>query len=258
MILVDQTNHPVNFGQKPLRIISLVPSQTELLYYLGLEKMVVGITKFCVHPTSWFKLKTRVGGTKNVNIEKIKALAPTHIIANKEENTKAQIELLRQSFEVYTSDINSLDDSYQMMRDVGLLTSTKNKVETLIESLSSSFKKLPKLNGTVLYLIWNDPYMSAGCNTFINSMLILIGLQNADVSNLRYNEISKEKIIEIAPDYIFLSSEPFPFKNKHIQIVEKFSDAKTILVDGEMFSWYGSRLLSFKSYIENDLLLKLD
>lgn len=257
MKLVDQTNHPINSSNGNLRIVSIVPSQTELLYYLGLGEKVVGVTKFCVHPSNWFKTKDRIGGTKTIDIEKVKALKPSIIFANKEENTREDIEILRQHFQVYTSDIKSLEDSYQMINDIGLITFTKKRSELLIKTLKSDFSSLSKLRGTVLYLIWYNPYMSAGTSTFINCMLSLIGLKNADQSNLRYDEINEAKIIELSPDYIFLSSEPFPFKDKHAKALRQFSRAKIIRVDGELFSWYGSRLLGFKKYYEISLLPQL-
>ena len=248
MRLVDQTNHPVVLDKEPLRIVSLVPSQTELLYYLDLDKETIGITKFCVHPKTWHQSKERVGGTKTCDIEKIRRLKPHLIIANKEENTKEDIEKLRKEFQVYTSDIQTLEDAYQMMQNIGQLTNRKSKADQIIDTLKEHFKDLPKINRKVLYLIWKRPYMSAGSQTFITTVLNKIGLENAHQANLRYDEITEAEISQINPDFIFLSSEPYPFKDKHLKELEALSDARVLLVDGEMFSWYGSRLLDFKTY----------
>ncbi|MFK8044337.1 MAG: ABC transporter substrate-binding protein [Crocinitomicaceae bacterium] len=253
MKLVDQTNHPVDLQQPAARIISLVPSQTEYLSFLGLSNEVVGITKFCVHPTDWFSKKERIGGTKNINIDKVIQLQPDLIIANKEENRKEEIEILRQHFQVYTSDIVSINDSFQMMKDVGRLAGKESIAVQLCKSLKKDFTCLPIFSGTVLYLIWRSPYMTAGTNTFINTMLQLIGLKNAHQTNKRYDEISEKMIAELNPDFIFLSSEPYPFKQAHVFELERLTKAKVLLVDGEMFSWYGSRLQKFMPYVKKTL-----
>lgn len=254
MALVDQINHPVSLSGKPLRIVSLVPSQTELLAYLGLEESVIGITKFCIHPNKWFREKQRIGGTKNVKLDEIEALKPDLIIANKEENTKDDILHLQKRFQVYTSDIVDISSAYQMMVDIGKLTNTERKAEELVHQLKKDFKDLAKLTGTALYMIWREPFMSAGTNTFINTMLKLIGLKNAHTTNLRYDEVRKDEITALKPDYVFLSSEPYPFKQKHIDELKELTSAKILLVDGEMFSWYGNRLLHFKDYVNQKLL----
>ncbi len=254
MKLVDQTNHPVKINNNELRIVSLVPSQTELLSYLGLNTEVVGITKFCVHPQQWFKTKERVGGTKSCKIDKIRLIRPTLIIANKEENSKADIELLRNEYEVYTSNIISLKHVYQMIKDIGRLVDKQKASEKLIDQLQISFNNFTKIDGRVLYLIWKNPFMCAGKSTFINTMLQLIGLENAHFNNQRYDEISISEMVKINPDYVFLSSEPYPFKEKDINELASVLSAKIILIDGEMFSWYGSRLLNFKTYYLNTLL----
>jgi len=255
MKLVDQTHHPINLSKPAKRIISLVPSQTEYLSYLGLNTEVIGITKFCVHPSEWFKQKQRIGGTKQINIDHVIGLQPDLVIANKEENTKEDIEALRQHFQVYTSDIACIADMFQMMRDIGDLTHKKSEAIALCEALKKDFSDLPKFKGTVLYLIWKSPFMAAGTDTFIHTMLQLIGLKNAHETNRRYDEISEKAIIDLNPDYIFLSSEPYPFTQVHISDIQKYTTAKVVLVDGEMFSWYGSRLQNFKAYV-NDTLEK--
>lgn len=241
----------------PLRIISLVPSQTELLHYLGLETEVVGITKFCVHPTSWYKNKTRVGGTKNVDINKIKLLNPNLIIANKEENVKEQIEELQQNFNTLVTDVNSLQDAYEMIKEVGFLTDSLNKSEALINIIKEGFKELdtkqisPKPK-SVCYLIWENPFMTVGGDTFINSIIKEAGWVNIFENKFRYPETTMEEIIQLNPDYIFLSSEPYPFKEKHKNEIlsnNPMLTSEIILVDGEMFSWYGSRLLSTPGYL---------
>lgn len=252
-------NNIIRLAEKPKRIISLVPSQTEFLYDIGLDKEVVGITKFCIHPNGWFKAKTRVGGTKTVDFDKIKALNPDLIIANKEENTQSEIEALQKLYTVYVSDIFTLDDSFQMMTDIGLMTNKVERTKRVIESIRSNFVGLKQLNKKVLYLIWREPFMVAGQNTFINHLLGRCGLQNAIVEkSSRYEELTPEQITSLNVDYIFLSSEPYPFKQKHLAELEKLTTAKVVLVDGEMFSWYGSRLTKFKNYYNTTLTKEID
>ncbi len=232
----------------PKRIISLVPSQTELLYDLGLEDEVVGITKFCIHPEHWFRNKTRIGGTKDVKFDRVKALTPTLIIANKEENVKEQVEALASIAAIYTTDISTLEDAYHMMQEIGKLTNTSRKAEEIIRNIKDGFRMLseqlhPQTTKTCLYLIWKDPYMSVGGDTFIHDMMLHCKLENVVANETRYPSITIERIKSLAPEIILLSSEPYPFKEKHIAELQKhLPDAIILLTDGEMFSWYGSRL----------------
>jgi len=257
MTLNDQTNHKVVLKSKVLKIVSLVPSQTELLFHLGLENETIGITKFCVHPKAWHQTKQRVGGTKKVNIELVKSLSPDLIIANKEENSQEDIETLRKSYPVYTSDILTIEDAIEMMVDIGELTDKKAEAHALISKIKASLSQLPKIQGSVLYLIWKDPYMAAGIGTFINTILAKIGLENIHTTNQRYDEIKLDEITELNPEYIFLSSEPYPFKNDHLIELRSLLQSKIILVNGEVFSWYGPKLLELKPYLETDLLPQL-
>lgn len=244
----DQTQYQISLEKTPKRIISLVPSQTELLHSFGLEEEVVGITKFCIHPAEWFQSKERVGGTKKLDIEKIRALKPDLILGNKEENTKEEIELLRSEFAVWLSDIHDLDSAVDMIDQVGVLTNKIPAAQQLIHKILDAVLTLPTSNKTALYFIWNEPMMAAGKGTFIDAMLSEAGFKNA-LSVSRYPELGEEEIKKLNPDFIFLSSEPFPFKEKYRLIYqERFPDCKVVLVDGELFSWYGSRLLQSFDY----------
>ena len=270
----DQLNRKLELSSTPKRIISLVPSQTELLYDLGLRDEVVGITKFCIHPEEWFRSKTRVGGTKKYDFEKIKALQPDLIIGNKEENEQEQIEELMKHYPVWMSDIYTLKDAYDMITRVGALVGKTQEATNLkleIESKFHQFENLPpapskggqalQINSALhspnsklrtAYLIWNNPYMVAGHDTFINEILKLNGLENVFANKVsRYPEISNEELIAANPDLILLSSEPYPFKEKHIQVFRKLlPNVKIMIVDGEIFSWYGSRLLKAPEYFK--------
>jgi len=236
----------------PQRIISLVPSQTELLYDLGLGERVVGITKFCIHPESWFKSKHRVGGTKQVDMEKIRALKPDLIIGNKEENLKKDIEILAKEFPVWISDVRDLSGALDMIEQVGEITGTGNKAEILSKQIEERFKGLVPLepSRTVAYFIWHEPYMVAGHGTFVNEMLARCGLVNVfDADDARYPQITDQELEEAGPEVILLSSEPYPFKEKHLQEIKYICPGADVqLVDGELFSWYGSRLLKAPEY----------
>lgn len=232
-----------------MRIVSLVPSITELLYDLDLHQDVVGITKFCVRPEAWFRTKTRVGGTKTVDREKILALKPDWVIANKEENTKEDIEFLMHHTEVYVSNINTVDDALRMIRYVGEKTQRSVEAESMVKRILQSIKNYaPVTFRKAYYFIWQNPYMVAGRDTFIHNMMHLAGFENLCTAN-RYPEISEETILEHKPEVILLSSEPFPFKEKHrLSWQAAYPDSKILLVDGEIFSWYGSRMLHAIDY----------
>ncbi|MFN3916811.1 MAG: ABC transporter substrate-binding protein [Flavobacteriales bacterium] len=252
----DQMDREVEVNFPPLRIVSLVPSQTELLFDLGLEERAIGVTKFCVHPLHWRKTKDRVGGTKTLDIEKIISLNPDLIIGNKEENEREQIELLNGLFPVWMSDIYNLADSLNMIAEVGQLVDAADRAEELKKLIEQKFN-LPfygvSHNKKALYLIWRKPWMGAGNRTFIHDMLARLGFENV-LKNERYPEISKDELQMLSPQVVFLSSEPYPFKEQHVaEILQLLPKAKIFLADGEMFSWYGSRLLMAADYFSKNL-----
>ena len=248
----DQILNSIEIPFPPKKIISLVPSQTELLYDLGLENNKIGITKFCIHPKHLKKTKQIIGGTKNLNLEKIKQLKPDLIIANKEENEFAQIEELKKEFPVFVSDVNTLDSAFEMIRLIGLMTDTSNKAENLIHTINSSRAELSFTPlRSCIYLIWKDPYLTIGGDTFINAMLKEAGFENCYSSDLRYPETDFDQILAKSPDFLFLSSEPYPFNENHEQEFQKIlTKTRVYCVDGEMFSWYGSRMQQAFQYFK--------
>lgn len=254
----DQLGTEFTFNEIPKRIVSIVPSQTEFLFSLGLDEHIIGITKFCIHPEDKVVAKTIVGGTKNLNIEKIKELNPDIIIANKEENELSQIQELQKYFPVWISDICTLDEAYEMMRNMGELFHKQTIAEEIILNIIESFVELKAIikpsNERVAYFIWRNPTMLAGTNTFIHYMLEFIGFRNicAELENgSRYPSVKMDDINLLQPDRIMLSSEPFPFNEKHIEELSYiWPHAKVELVDGEMFSWYGSRLMESADYFK--------
>ena len=244
-LFTDMMGREVAVSYPPKRIISLVPSQTELLCDLGLEDEVVGITKFCVHPQEWFRNKKRVGGTKTVHIDIIKSLQPNLIIANKEENTKEQIEELAALYPVWISNIQTINEGLQMIREVGALVGKTDRADALANEIVSGFEGLKNTTNPkrVAYFIWRNPWMSVGSDTFINNMIEKMGWQNVLADKQRYPEIGLVELKDKDVELVLLSSEPYPFKEAHIaEIKAVLPHAEVMLVDGEMFSWYGSRM----------------
>ena len=248
--VTDQTGERVSLPRVPRRIVSLVPSQTELLYDLGLDEEVVGITKFCVHPESWFRTKTRIGGTKKVEVGRLNALGPDLVIANKEENTQEDVEAIRAFCPVWTSDVGTVDDALSMIRDISSLCGLEVEGGRLENEIRQSLVSITALNLKAAYLIWKDPYMTAGGDTFIHHMMEAAGIENVFKEKSRYREVSIEEIRASGAEMVLLSSEPYPFKIKDITELSKLlPKQKLVIVDGEMFSWYGSRMRHFAGYI---------
>jgi ABC-type Fe3+-hydroxamate transport system substrate-binding protein len=264
-VYTDQIGHSIILNKIPEKIISLVPSQSELLYDLGLDEKVVGITKFCVHPPVWYNTKTKLGGTKQLKMDLIHQIVPDLIIANKEENTKEQVEQLAEHYPVWVSDINNLQTAYEMIYAVGEITGTRDQATELISQIKTNLaenqgrstnhgNQLSIQSGIprTAYLIWKDPYMTVGGDTFIHSMMQTAGFENVFCELKRYPEVTIDQLKSAECELLFLSSEPFPFKQKHIEELKTFlPHTKIILVDGEMFSWYGSRLLYAPQYFKN-------
>lgn len=255
MRVTDQLGFSVEVPDLPRRIVSLVPSITELLAHLSLEKEVLGITKFCEFPTEWQQTKVRVGGTKNPNIKAIELLNPDLIVGNKEENTQEMLLKLKTRFPVWISDIETLEQALQMIEALGALTRRSMMATELNQQIASAFRGLEPIRPAkrCLYLIWCNPYMVAGSNTFIDDMLKWCGFENA-AANLegRYPELDAEGILALAPELVLLSSEPYPFKDSHADELRALlpNTSKCMLVDGTYFSWYGSRLAESPRYFQ--------
>jgi len=250
----DQMGNEILINFPPKRIVSIVPSQTELLFDLGLDHEIIGLTKFCIHPIEKFAERTKVGGTKKLNIDLIKDLKPDLIIGNKEENTQSDIEELAEHFPVWMSDVFTLNDAMKTINQIGELVDREPEAAYLNHLISAGFNDLKTLalqnqiDKKVAYLIWRKPYMAAGKNTFINDVLIANGMTNV-IHHERYPTITLEKLKYLNPQLILLSSEPYPFAEKHIEEIQKAIPNVSIkLVDGEMFSWYGSRLVKAVQY----------
>ena len=252
--VVDQMGRPVLAPHPPLRIVSLVPSQTELLFDLGLGQQLVGVTKFCIHPAEARHTASVIGGTKNFNFDKIAATQPDLIIGNKEENYAEGIAQLARHYPVWMSDITGLASALAMIRQVGAITGKSHLAQPLAAEIEQSFAALPSLAPVpvpVAYFIWRQPYMVAASGTFIDDMLARAGFRNVFAHLGRYPEITLPQLAEAAPARIFLSSEPYPFQAKHVAEFKAVCPAAKIqVVDGELFSWYGSRLRLSAAYLQ--------
>jgi ABC-type Fe3+-hydroxamate transport system substrate-binding protein len=253
----DQTGRRVYLDDIPQRIVSLVPSITEFLADLGLSERLVGITKFCIHPDSVFQNVIRVGGTKDFKVDKIANLRPDLIIANKEENEPEGIAKLASQFPVWISKISTITEAFDMMQSLGHITGKSENADRYIILARDGFSQISllqkegKLN--VLYLIWRKPYMAAGTDTYISDVMQYLGWQNAlsslGAEGTRYPEISNELLKTLKPDIILLSSEPYPFTERHLNELAPFAVKSAQLADGEAFSWYGTRMIKSIPYL---------
>ncbi|MUP36509.1 ABC transporter substrate-binding protein [Labilibaculum euxinus] len=259
--VTDDLGRKINIPFPPKRIISTVPSTTEFLFDLGLGDRVISKTKFCKYPKDKIAKLPNIGGPKDLYFDKINLLDPDIIFANEEENSKNQIEALMVKFTVYVCKVRNYDEALQNILNTGKIVGAETKAFEIANHIHAGFSQLPIMQNSlsVLYLIWKNPYMAAGKDTFINSMIDKCGFKNVIEDNdSRYPQLTDEEIQTLNPDLIFLSSEPFPFTQKHIpEIQNLLPNTKIELVDGEMFSWFESHLLKAGKYFK-DLIQKIN
>lgn len=251
MIVTDQMDRNIRLGLPLTKIVSLVPSHTELFIDLGLNTLVKGRTKFCIHPQNSISDIPTIGGTKTIKHETIYKIEPDLIFANKEENNKNEVEQLSKLFPVWVSDISSLQDSFDMIEAVGELFDQYDVASNIIAKSKNKLDNLKiKTNQTAVYLIWRKPYMTVGSDTYIHNMMEHLGYDNLFKDYTRYPEITIQDIRNVQPDVVLLSSEPYPFSHLHKnELKEALPDSTIELVDGEVFSWYGSRILHKNSIL---------
>lgn len=254
--VTDQVGYQINLKSEVNSIVSTVPSQTELLFDLGLGSKVKGITRFCIHPKNAVDDIPKIGGTKNLDIEKIREINPDLIIGNKEENIKEQVEELKADFPVWLSDIKSPRDALDMMTEVGKITQTQDKAVELVNEIQQLLDELAVIGSDrkkkALVFIWKDPYMIAGRDTYIHEVLKLIGYETAiHRDEERYPQVTVEQIVDSKPDLLLFTSEPFPYSSCELQIFHgKIPTCKKLIVNGEYFSWYGSRMRKSFQYFK--------
>ena len=236
-----------------MRIVSLVPSLTELVCELGLAGNLVGRTGFCIHPKEAVRAIPKVGGTKSVNLEKIRALEPTHVILNKEEN-------LRETAEALAAFVPNLvvthplapEDNLALYRQFGGAFGKEREAETLCARFATALQAVSNQRypeRKVLYLIWKDPWMTVSRHTYISRTLGLFGMRTLpDSSEERYPELQRLDTDGI--DFVLLSSEPYRFDETHLAEVAALTGKPALLVDGEMTSWYGPRAIAGLAYLD--------
>ena len=251
-IVTDAAIRQIKINFPPQRIVSLVPSITELLFDLGQEKKIVGITKFCIHPKDKIGNVPKVGGTKDFSVSRIIDLQPDLVIANKEENPKDTVLELAKSVPVYVTDVFDISSALIMIKEIGEITGTFLTAKKIISEITAGFQNLetPEKFKKAVYLIWRKPYMTINRHTFIHAMMERAGFKNvfADMSD-NYPVISENEIIQSGADIILLSSEPYRFTEKHIpEFNFLFSGMEIRLVDGELFAWFGSRMCLAAEY----------
>ncbi len=253
--VTDARGQSISVDGSPQRIVSLVPSQTELLASLGLEEEVVGITRFCERPDHWQSTKTLVGGTKQVNVDTVRDLDPELILANHEENTAEDVEALDAIAPVFVTEVKTVPEALDMIRSVGTLTDTSDQTSTLVGRIISRFDALPDFPSLrAAYLIWREPYMTVGGDTFIHDVMTRGGFENVYGDRTRYPEVTLDALTEMDPDVVLCSSEPFPFHEKDkftADLHEALPDTPLEIVDGQPFSWYGPRLLDTPAYLKD-------
>ena len=249
----DARNRSISLDHAPHRIVSLVPSQTELLAHLGLNDEVVGITRFCERPEHWRSEKTIVGGTKQVDVDTVRSLQPDLILANHEENTAEDVAALEEIAPVFVTEVKTVSEALTMIRTVGTLTNTSDRTSTLVGKIISRFEALPEFSPLrAAYLIWREPYMTVGGDTFIHDVMTWGGFENTYANRTRYPEVTVDELAEQDLDVVLCSSEPFPFHKKDkftADLREALPNTPVEIVDGQPFSWYGPRLLDTPAYL---------
>ena len=254
----DQLGKNIQLDNPPAKIVSLVPSITELLFELGLEDLLYGRTKFCIYPKDRVEKVETIGGVMGLDYRKIQKIQPDLIIGSKEENGMNEINEINKEYPVWVSNVTNLEDATEMIRSIGKICSISEKAEKTIKTIREEFEKLNEIPEGVIkgtYLVWKNPLYTINKNTFIHDMLRRSGIENVFADKEKaYPKIQEKEIQEKKPDYIFLPSEPYNFTEKDAkEFRKKFPNSEIRQVNGEYFSWYGSHLLNAPSYFKQIL-----
>jgi ABC-type Fe3+-hydroxamate transport system substrate-binding protein len=258
--LIDALGKHHEVAAGTARIVSLVPSITELLFDLGLGAQLVGRTGFCVHPTDRVRKVSKVGGTKTIDVPRIKRLQPTHLIVNIDENPQALVEeVARFVPHVIVTHPTHVRDNLALYRLLGGIFGRDEQAGTLCRRFESAYAQCtgqaagwPRQK--VLYLIWKSPWMTVSTDTYIADMLSAIGWNNAaPKSNVRYPTVELTPRTLAGVSFVLLPSEPYGFRERHcVEILELLppgSKTRVALIDGAMTSWYGSRAIEGLDYL---------
>ncbi len=236
------------------RIVCLVPSITELLCTLDLAPRLVGRTGFCIHPRDVVAAIPKVGGTKDVNLDKIRRLAPTHVVVNIDENEKPTVDALAQFVpHVVVTHPNAPRDNLALARLLGGIFGAEEAAARWCGAFEQEYAALravpPGPPRKVLYCIWQDPWMTVSRDTYIAAMLAELGWSVPDLGAARYPRFDWSQALVDGLDAVLLSTEPYRFTDAHADALERQLGIPVLLVDGEMMSWYGSRALDGLRYL---------
>lgn len=244
----DHLGRQVDLPKVAQRIVSLCPSITETLFHLGVGERIVGRTRFCVRPPEVVHHARVVGGTKQVDVGRVRALCPDLVIAQKEENTREVVEALAQFVPVFVGDVETWDDGLRLIDDLGTVTGSVPAALRLERAVREAFVNVPRADGVrVAWLIWRNPWMAAGAGTYLDDLLQRAGFVNicARVGESRYPQTTPEELRERGVQVVFLSSEPYPFKESHArELGAQLAGAHVhvLCADGEL-SWYGAGMV---------------
>lgn len=265
--VTDSSNKTVSFSVPPQRVVCLIPSITETFFDLGLGDALAGVSKFCNHPAGGVLNKIKVGGQKDPDLEKIKAIDPDLIIMNREENKPEHIEFLSRYYRTWVTYPRSFRDAGKLILDIGTVFNVGTKARAYADRVRKTADELSLRNGQkikTLYLIWRNPWMSINRDTFIHDTLSVHGMDNVFARNSqRYFEITDQDIQAANPEIIILPDEPYRFKEKHITEfshipVSAVRDRSIFLVDGTYFCWYGTRTARASEYISGQILSRIE
>lgn len=251
MRFLDQMHNNIQLPDNPQRIISLVPSITELLFDLGLDEEIVGVTDYCILPEEKVRTRTKIGGVKKFKFQIIDDIRPDLIIGNREENYPEGIYRLQERYPVWMSDITSITDALWMIKEIGTIVNRSSKAGDLIREIKEGLDNLPKFPSIpTAYLIWKDPFMVAARQTFINEMMKKCGFRNIFNKMNRYPKIELNKLV--GANLLLLSSEPYSFEDSDVNFfVTNFPGSIVKKIDGKIFSWYGSHMRKAPGYFIN-------
>lgn len=255
-VLLDASGTALAGAAPPRRIVSLIPSTTELLCAMGLAEALVGVTVYCVEPRDVVRTKTRVGGEKNPDLERIRALAPDLVIANIEENSRHHVEVLREwGIPVWVTYPRTVADSLRMIRELGEVTGARQRAAALLAEIEPLYAQVRantsrRAPAAVFYAIWRDPYMTINGDTYISDVLAVCGARNVFANHAdRYPTVTLDEVAARRPDVIVLPDEPFRFRRAHIKDFEPYVDVPAVrhrrihLLEGKAFAWHGPRIM---------------
>ena len=256
MKVTDDLGRVIYLIKTPRRVVSLCPSLTETLFDLGLDDLVIGRTDYCVHPEEKLGAVQSVGGPKSVFLPVVESLLPDIILAVKEENDKKTLESLASLYyKCVIFDINSVEGALKMIEKLGEIFGRRERASAMRTSIGEGFSRVGRAakNPSFIYMTWSSPYIAAGTGNYINSLLTGFGFNNClSGSFRRYVRMELNELKRLEPDIIFLPSEPYNYTiADKIKFEKFFPGAKVVLVDGEMFCWYGSRMEKAGGYLKD-------